>query len=142
MVYGLGGQGNFNSIIKLVDKLPVFPKVKNQRSMIYIDNLTEFVKRAIDNEICGVYMPQNKEYMNTGNMAKWISEVREKKIHISGVLGFGVKMVMPFVRIAKKGFGSLIYNAELESMNYDYCIVEPEQSVKKSIKNEEQTSER
>ena len=30
MVYGKGCKGNFQSIIKMVQKLPIFPKVKNK----------------------------------------------------------------------------------------------------------------
>lgn len=47
MVYGPGCKGNFQTLIKLAERLPVFPKVDNRRSMIYIDNLCEFIKRRI-----------------------------------------------------------------------------------------------
>lgn len=47
MVYGPGCKGNFQTLVKLVRVLPVFPKVNNQRSMIYIDNLCEFIKRCV-----------------------------------------------------------------------------------------------
>lgn len=42
MVYGPGCRGNFQKLIKLVRILPVFPRVNNARSMIYIQNLCEF----------------------------------------------------------------------------------------------------
>lgn len=47
MVYGPGCKGNFQTLIKLARRLPVFPRVDNRRSMIYIDNLCEFIKRCV-----------------------------------------------------------------------------------------------
>lgn len=35
-------KGNFKMLVKLADKVPVFPNVKNERSMIYVENLAEF----------------------------------------------------------------------------------------------------
>ncbi|MBR2613682.1 MAG: NAD-dependent epimerase/dehydratase family protein, partial [Clostridia bacterium] len=55
MVYGKGCKGNFVSVVSLVRKLPFFPRVENRRSMIYIDNLSSFVKMAIDRELSGLY---------------------------------------------------------------------------------------
>jgi len=50
MIYGAGSKGNYPELVKLATKLPVFPKVKNSRSMLYIDNLCQFIKLMIDNE--------------------------------------------------------------------------------------------
>ena len=39
MIYGKGSKGNYPVLAKLATKLPVFPKVSNRRSMLYIENL-------------------------------------------------------------------------------------------------------
>ena len=39
MVYGSGCKGNFQTVVKLVKRSPVFPQLRNERSMIHIDNL-------------------------------------------------------------------------------------------------------
>lgn len=114
MVYGKGCKGNFQTVVKIVKKLPVFPKVKNQRSMIYIDTLCQYVKEFIDQGASGVLLPQNAEYMNTSEMAVAIAEQLGKKIHLSAVLGWMVKMMCPFVSTANKAFGSLVYEKEGE----------------------------
>ena len=41
MIYGKGCKGNYQTMAKLARKLPVFPWVENQRSMLYIENLAE-----------------------------------------------------------------------------------------------------
>ena len=132
MVYGKGCKGNFGSVVSLVRKLPFFPKVSNRRSMIYIDNLSSFVKMAIDRELSGVYFPQNREYMNTSDMAMGIAEGLGKKCRLSRLLGFGVKLLIPFVSMAKKGFGTLIYE-DTETFDFEYVVVSAEDSVKISV---------
>ena len=132
MIYGKGCRGNFNSVVSLVKKLPAFPRLKNQRSLIYIDNLCGFVKKAIDENMKGVYFPQNREYMNTTQMASWIAESLNKKVYMSYLLGFGVKVLQLFLSVARKGFGSLIYK-DTEDFDYDYCVVDLEESVKRSV---------
>ncbi len=132
MVYGKGCKGNFGSVVSLVRKLPFFPRVANRRSMIYIDNLSSFVKMAIDRELEGVYFPQNREYMNTSEMAMSIAEGLGKKCRLSRLLGFGVKLLIPFVSMAKKGFGTLVYE-NTEAFDFEYIVISAEESVKISV---------
>ena len=141
MVYGPLCRGNFNSLVSFTNKLPAFPKIYNKRSMIYVDNLSEFVKISIDKKLCGIFMPQNKVYVCTLDFAKWISEVQGKKFRKSRLLGLLVRLIMPFVGAAKKAFGSLVYHNELEEFGFSYCVAETEESVKKSVVREEKSCE-
>ena len=109
MVYGKDCKGNFQTIVRIVRKLPVFPRVKNRRSMIYIDTLCEYVRGYIDEGASGVLLPQNAEYLNTSEMAMAIAEALGKKIYLSRLLGLAVRMLSPFASVAKKAFGSLVY---------------------------------
>lgn len=43
MIYGKGSKGNYPVLAKLAKKLPVFPDVDNERSMLYVGNLCEFL---------------------------------------------------------------------------------------------------
>jgi len=132
MVYGQGCKGNFQTVVKIVKKLPFFPRIKNQRSLIYIDNLSSFVKLCIDRELFGLYMPQNREYVETVCMARGIADKLGKKVYFSCLLGVGVFLICPFVSVAKKAFGSLIY-LDTEEFGYSYCVVENDESIKRSV---------
>ena len=110
MVYGNGCKGNYNTIIKLVKKFPFFPRVKNKRSTVHIDNLVSFVKKAIDEELNGLYFPQDSEYANTTELARQIAKEMNKKVYMSFLLGFAVICLKPFSRTLKKAFGNLIYD--------------------------------
>lgn len=112
MVYGKGCKGNFQSVVKLVKKLPFFPKVKNFRSMIYIDTLSAYVEHCIRQQQGGLHLPQNPEYMNTTDMAASIAQSLDKDLYLSPLLGFCVKLLIPFVKPARKAFGSLVYEQE------------------------------
>lgn len=121
MVYGEGCKGNYNSVISIVSKFPFFPKVFNKRSVIDIENLSSFVEMAIDNELSGLYFPQNKEYVNTSRMACDIAVTLNKKVYMSYFLGFIALALIPFCDIAKKAFGTLIYK-DTEDFDFRYCV--------------------
>lgn len=107
MVYGNGCKGNYQMLRKFALKSPVFPKYKNQRSMIYIGNLCEFVKRVIDLEEDGIFFPQNANYVNTFEMVHLIATNNGKKIKEISFLNLVIKLMR--VEIVNKVFGNLIY---------------------------------
>lgn len=113
MIYGDGCKGNYNALIKFANKMPVFPYVKNKRSMLHIDNLSAFVKKIIDKEKQGLFFPQDDKYVCTAEMVAEIAKRNGKKIHLTNILIPFVKiaMVMPgeIGRMASKAFGDLVY---------------------------------
>ncbi len=114
MVYGKGSKGNFPLLVKLAEKMPVFPAIDNERSMIFIDNLAEFLRRLLENGTGGIYLPQNKEYVTTAEMVKAIALAKGKKIHL-------IKILNPFVKLASKMPGKIggMANKAFGSMTID-----------------------
>jgi len=106
--------------------------VRNQRSMIYVDNLSSFVKLCIDKELAGVYFPQNRDYVATVDMARGIAAAMNKKFRPEYLTGLGVRILRLFYPTAKKGFGSLVYR-DTEEFGFSYVIVENEQSFTDSV---------
>ena len=121
MVYGPGCKGNFQTVVKLVKKLPVFPQLQNRRSMIFIDNLCEFLKLCIDEGESGLFFPQDRDYMQTSQMARTIAETLGRRVFFCRLAGLAVRLMTPFLPIARKAFGSLIYR-DTERHNFRYCI--------------------
>ena len=68
-------------------KMPVFPDVKNQRSMLYNENLCEFVRLMVENGEQGTFWPQNRAYSNTSQMVQMIARAHGKRVRLSK--GFG-----------------------------------------------------
>lgn len=109
-VYGKGAKGNYNAMAEYAKKIPLFPYVNNRRSMIYIENLCAFVQLIIDNDACGIFLPQNAEYVNTSMMVKSIANISGKKMHL--IKGFGclVKIAGFMWNPINKVFGSFYYD--------------------------------
>lgn len=122
MIYGKGCKGNYQTMAKLAKKLPVFPYVPNQRSMIYMENLSEFVRLVIEDAAEGIFCPQNNEYINTSDMVNWISHANGKGILMVKGFGWALKLLRPLTGIVDKAFGSLCYDFELSDYAQDYCV--------------------
>ena len=107
MVYGKGCKGNYQSLRKFALKSPIFPDYNNQRSMIYIGNLCEYVKICIDFERNGLFLPQNAEYTNTSTMVKLIAKEHNKKIRFTKAFNWAVNATL--LGVIKKVCGNLTY---------------------------------
>ena len=132
MIYGPGSKGNYPVLSKLAQKLPVFPKVNNQRSMLYIDNLMEFVRLMVENEEQGIFWPQNAEYSNTTELVKLIAEAHGKKIVIIPGFTWALKILSHVTGLVNKAFGNLSYDAELSQYPQRYCVCELKASIEKT----------
>lgn len=107
MVYGRECRGNYQALRKFALHSPVFPECRNRRSMIYIGNLCEFVKRVIDRESSGVFFPQNKEYVCTSRMVKLVAQENGKNLVL--IRGFCSAVRFLPLQMLRKVFGDLIY---------------------------------
>jgi UDP-glucose 4-epimerase len=120
MIYGPGSKGNYPVLSKLARKLPVFPKVDNQRSMLYIDNLLEFVRLMVENEEQGIFWPQNGEYSNTTELVQMIAKAHGKKILIVPGFTWALKLASRVTGLVNKAFGSSVYDMNLSDYKEKY----------------------
>ena len=130
MIYGNGSKGNYPLLSKLAKKLPVFPKVDNRRSMLYIENLCEFVKLMIENNESGTFWPQNSEYTNTADMVCAIASVHNKKIRLTKIFNVGLVILRHLTPLVDKAFGSFTYDFEMSKYDKgDYRVASFDESV-------------
>lgn len=129
MIYGKCCKGNYQKLAKLARIMPVFPDIENKRSMIYIDNLSEFVKVLIDERRYGLFLPQNKEYVCTARFIAEIAKSYSRNIYFTKIFNPIVYVMWGKLPIFKKVFGSLIY----EGTGSLCCTVKFETSVRRSI---------
>ena len=133
MIYGKGSKGNYPLLAKFAKISPVFPDIDNQRSMLHIDNLNEFIRLMIENEEKGIYSPQNQEHVKTAEMVRVIAENTGKKIKLVKPFNSLLTKVGKHSTIINKVFGSFIYDLELSEYKEEYRI----RNFKESIKNTE-----
>ena len=129
MIYGKGSKGNYPLLAKFSKFMPIFPNVDNQRSMLHIDNLTEFIRLIINYQERGIFFPQNKEYVKTSEMVKIIGDVNNNKIILTNSLNIIITLVSNRFALINKIFGSLIYEKSMSNLEWNYIIREFRDSI-------------
>lgn len=132
MIYGKGSKGNFPVLRKLAMKLPLFPKIENKRSMLYIGNLAEFVRLMIENEETGTFWPCNREWSNTSELVKMIAAEHGRKTLLIPGIAWLLKLLSCFTGLVNKAFGSLVYEEGLGDYRTDYRLYTLAQSIKET----------
>lgn len=130
MIYGKGSKGNYLKLSKVAQISPVFPDINNERSMLHIDNLCEFIRLLINNEESGLFFPQNQEYVKTSDMVCLIGDCHGKKIKLIKAFNPILKLLGLKFGIINKVFGNLVYEKSMSSYKGDYQILNLEESIK------------
>ncbi|QCJ44765.1 NAD-dependent epimerase/dehydratase family protein [Bacillus sp. S3] len=129
MIYGKGSKGNYPRLAKVAQNLPVFPDINNQRSMLHIDNLVEFIRLIIKNEERGLYFPQNSDYVKTSNMVELIAKAHGKNIKLTKVFNPLLIVLGGKVAIINKIFGNLVYEKSMSNYKESYQINDLRKSI-------------
>ncbi len=145
MIYGNGSKGNYPVLSKIARNLPIYPDVDNQRSMLYIENLCEFlcqvmlIKEIKENAV--VLVPQNDEWTKTSEMIKEICRVHGKRSRrvflLNPAILFGAKLPGKIGKLVNKAFGNNCYAqciSQYEGIDYQKI------SLKESILRTEEKS--
>ncbi len=138
MIYGPNSKGNFPRLIKLASIAPVFPAYHNKRSMLYIDNLAEFVKQALLKQISGTFYPQNRELSDTVEIVRYFAKVAKHHIWITSLFNPLVLCGSYFFQALNKMFATYYYDPEMSKVDFDYQLVSLSESLRKvaeSLKN-------
>ena len=136
MIYGKGSKGNYPTLAKMAKKLPIFPDVQNERSMLYIENLCEFLAQVMIRNANGIFWPQNAEYTRTSDMVKTIASVSNHKIHVSRAWNWVVSIAAAIPGktrgLANKAFGNMSYDQSMSQYDFKYQMITLEESVKRT----------
>ena len=131
MVYGKGAKGNFQRLIRLATQTPLFPEYHNQRSMLYIDNLAEFVLQAIRHQLSGTYYPQNRELSDTVEIVRYFAKAQNHRIGFCRCLNPFVWMTSHSIQAVNKLFGTYYYEPAMSQVPFEYQLVTLEESLKR-----------
>jgi len=136
MIYGKNSKGNYLTLAKMAKKLPVFPDAQNERSMLYIENLCEFLAQVMIRGLGGIYWPQNTEYSRTSELVKLIARASGKKVLVSKAFNWVVviasKIPGKISGLANKAFGNLRYDQNMSHYDFKYQIVDLKESIKRT----------
>ena len=123
MIYGPNAKGNFPRLVRLATKVPVFPNWHNKRSMLYIDNLAEFVKQAVWRELRGTFYPQNREQAETVEIVRFFAKAAGHKVWITRLLNPFVWLGSFVLQPINKMFATYYYDPSMSKTDFDYQLV-------------------
>lgn len=131
MIYGPNSKGNFPRLAKLATKTPIFPCWHNKRSMLYIDNLAEFVKQAVLHGLSGTFYPQNRELADTVEIIRFFAQAANHGIWITRLLNPFVWLGSFFLQPLNKMFATYYYDPRMSKYDFEYQVVGFEESLKR-----------
>lgn len=133
-VYGPDCKGNYVRLSKFAKKAILIPDIENRRSMIYIDNLCEFLKCLIEERRKGIFLPQNQEYVCVTDMMEKIARVHGKRVYKTKIFNPLIKILSRKLDVFNKIYGNNIYELRLSGFLEigNYCKVSYEESIRKT----------
>jgi UDP-glucose 4-epimerase len=130
MIYGKGSKGNYPKLAKAAQKLPMFPDIDNERSMLHVDNLCEFIRLMVENEESGLFFPQNSAYVKTSEMVRLIADVHGKKIKLTKAFNLVLKLLGLKAGLINKVFGNLVYEGSMSDYRVGYRVRDLKESIR------------
>ena len=137
-LYGIGMKSHYNNLSDFARKHHIFPKVSNQRSMLYNKNLAEFVRLMIENEESGTFWPQNKEYTSTAGIIKDVANFHGRKLTLIPVPMFIVRAGAKMKPALRKAFGNFAYDQVISEYKQEYRLYSYEESIKEIESSDEE----
>ena len=112
MIYGEGCKGNYKLLEKAAKTLPIFPDIKNERSMIDIDILSMKLHQIM-NKSGGIYHPQDRSYSCTSDIVVSLTCKFGKSIKL--VKWFNFILIDTNITVLNKVFGDLTYSKDIDN---------------------------
>jgi nucleoside-diphosphate-sugar epimerase len=134
VIYGPKCKGNFHKLQKLAKWLIIVPDIRNQRSMIYIENFAEFVKKIIDFKEYGIFYPQSTKYFQTSEILKITRNALGKKTICIKLFNPFIELLTKKTNFFKKIYGNKTYDLTLNNNDkLKYNLVDVEESIMRSL---------
>jgi len=131
MIYGPNSKGNFPRLMSFARKSFIFPNFKNKRSMLYIDNLSNSIKYLIDNEVEGLFFPQNSEYMCTSEIVRMSAKLINKRIWFTRIFNPIIYLTRGLISVVNKMFSDSYYDVNMSEELIKLNIVTNSDSINK-----------
>jgi len=137
LIYSEYARDNFPRLVNFAKKMPIFPKLKNKQSMVYVDNLCELVHLIIEHNKGGIYYPQQEVYIETSKIVADIAKKVGNKMWQTCLFNPALRILSKSGKLGfiHKAFGSIVYDMEI-SNHFDgkYRVVSYEESIDRIAK--------
>lgn len=134
LIYSEFARDNFPRLVNFAKRMPIFPKLRNKQSMVYVDNLCELIKLIIENNKGGIYYPQQECYIETSKIVADIAKAVGNKMWLTCLFNPALRLLskLPKFEFIHKAFGSIAYDMKM-SNHFDgkYRVVSYEESIRR-----------
>jgi len=131
MVYGRGCKGNYNTLVKLAERLSVFPEFYNNRSMLYVENLAELIRLIVLRRDRGTFHPQDTVPRSVTEIVHEICHVHGKRMRFSRLLAPAVRLT-GFRGLVRRAFGDMAYSRTISAYPVNYRIVGFQEAIRRT----------
>ena len=130
LIYSENARDNFPKLVFFAKTMPLFPDLKNQQSMLYVDNLCELVHLIIDNNQGGTYYPQQEAYIETSKIVGDIAKAVGNHMWQTKIFNPFLRLFSKNIVIIQKAFGSITYDMNISNhFEGKYRVVSYEESI-------------
>ncbi len=105
LIYGAGCRGNFPKLERYAKKHKLFPSLRNKKDFIFVENLADFIRFAIENELDEICYPRDVQTASVSEMIKTIAELNDNRMHLWPVFNPFVRMLLHTSHSLKLLFG-------------------------------------
>lgn len=138
LIYSECARDNFPRLVNFAKKMPIFPRIQNKQSMVYVDNLCELIHLIIENNKGGIYYPQQECYIQTSNMVADIAKEVGNRMWQTRIFNPTLRLLSKLEAFGfiNKAFGSIVYDMELsEHFDGKYRVVSYQKSIQRIAKS-------
>lgn len=133
MIYGPNCPGNYSSLSRLARKIPIFPKIDNKRSVIFVDHLSDIVAHIIEKKLLGVFLVKNPEDVNTVEIVSVIRNYHGNRIYKSSFLGLILLIFGNRITTFRKMFGNIVFDDKSSNIiSFKYNSISFKESIAKA----------
>lgn len=135
-VYGKGCKGGYiTGYVSILRRMPSIPDAFNhvKQSILYIDNLCEFVRLLLVNKTGGTFLPQDDTTVSAVDLMDTINQIMGLKKKKSKILGLLLKP-FSFIPLIVKGYGGIAY--PLSASTYfdgNYVVVPFKEAMRRTL---------
>lgn len=137
MVYGPEGKGNFPKLVKFAQWSFIFPRISNQRSMIYINHLAEAIHQVIKHQHYGIFHLANQTPVATFHIVQTVRQILGKKTYLTRIFNGFIHLASNVSFALRKLFKDFYYSDEIINHAFKYHVVSFKRSIEDTLREKD-----
>lgn len=121
MIYGINSPGNFKHLVFIAQKMKIFIKTYNNKSLLFIENFCSFLEYALNQNLNGIYHPNDVFNYRPSDIIDRISRKFSKKI----IFIPGVSLIFKLIpiRILSKFLSTQLISSDIDKVDYSNILL-------------------